>query len=274
MGSPMANPQDCAACADALAELAALGRILAVKVYRVAWQPPTGTPVIPCLDHEAMLHEQALPHVAAYLEDRDGQLHEVIVIPAQRRVQVDAVSTWGECTPASRQALIGALASRLPTYRVSVRGPKLWLGDQRVAEASRAHVSLRDVLSGSDLAGTRAAVDRLQTVGSLMEKQSRVASWSVRTLTGPMLALVGFLAVRLLGLAEPTLGPAAVSGLRYALIGVLGAVFLYYGLKAVQLTGMSTRVWKRAAEYKLILTERQRLAQGPTAVPAPARELA
>ena len=30
-------------------------------------------------------------------------------------------------------------------------------------------------------------------------------------------------------------------------------VFLYYGLKAVQLTEMSNRVWKRTAEYNLIL---------------------
>ena len=35
--------------------------------------------------------------------------------------------------------------------------------------------------------------------------------------------------------------------------------FLYYGLKAVQLTEMSNRVWKRTAEYNLILAERQRL---------------
>jgi len=51
-----------------------------------------------------------------------------------------------------------------------------------------------------------------------------------------------------------------VEALRYGLVAVLGAVFLYYGLKAVQLTGMSNRVWKRASEYNLILTERRRLA--------------
>jgi hypothetical protein len=36
-------------------------------------------------------------------------------------------------------------------------------------------------------------------------------------------------------------------------------VFLYYGMKAVQLTEMSNRVWKRTAEYNLILSERKRL---------------
>jgi hypothetical protein len=49
------------------------------------------------------------------------------------------------------------------------------------------------------------------------------------------------------------------------LVAVLGAAFLYYGMKAVQLTGMSNRVWKRAAEYNLILTERKKLASSPGA---------
>ena len=44
---------------------------------------------------------------------------------------------------------------------------------------------------------------------------------------------------------------------------LLGVVFLYYGLKAVQLTEMANRVWKRTAEYSLIITERQRLAKHP-----------
>jgi hypothetical protein len=42
-------------------------------------------------------------------------------------------------------------------------------------------------------------------------------------------------------------------------VALLGAVFLYFGLKAVQLTEMSNRVWKRTAEYNLILAERRRL---------------
>ena len=43
--------------------------------------------------------------------------------------------------------------------------------------------------------------------------------------------------------------------------GLLGAAFLYYGLKAVQLTEMANRVWKRTAEYNLILSERKRLGR-------------
>jgi hypothetical protein len=61
------------------------------------------------------------------------------------------------------------------------------------------------------------------------------------------------------GFLTPTLGASGVTALRYALISVLGAVFLYYGMKAVQLTEMSNRVWKRTAEYNLILSERKRL---------------
>ena len=41
-------------------------------------------------------------------------------------------------------------------------------------------------------------------------------------------------------------------------------MFLYYGLKAVQLTEMSNRVWKRTAEYNLILAERKRLERQAT----------
>ena len=57
----------------------------------------------------------------------------------------------------------------------------------------------------------------------------------------------------------PELYESGVTALRYVLITLLGAWFLYYGLKAVQLTEMSNRVWKRTAEYNLILEERKRL---------------
>jgi hypothetical protein len=210
-----------------------------------------------------MLHGHVPPHAAAYLEDRAGHLHEVIFIPRQRRTTIDAVSTWDECTPAARAALAEALATRFPGYRVGVRGPARLRGDQRVAEACRAQVSLRDVLLGVDFERIKVAIDRLLTVGALMEKESRVASWGVRTVTGPILALAGFLAFQVLGLAEASLGATAVALLRYSLVGMLGAVFLYYGLKAVQLTGMSNRVWKRASEYRLILDERQRRLKAP-----------
>jgi len=48
-------------------------------------------------------------------------------------------------------------------------------------------------------------------------------------------------------------------------VGLIGAAFLYYGLRAVHLTEMSNRVWKRTAEYGLILAERRRLARSRSA---------
>jgi uncharacterized membrane protein YuzA (DUF378 family) len=93
-----------------------------------------------------------------------------------------------------------------------------------------------------------------------MEKESRVASWAARTVMAPLVAVAGFVSYQLLGALE--LGPRFewVSSLRYVVVGLLGAYFLYYGLKAVQLTEMANRVWKRSAEYGLILNERRRLA--------------
>ena len=117
------------------------------------------------------------------------------------------------------------------------------------------------MLLGTDMASVKAALDRLQTIGVIMEKQSRVASWGVRTVTGPLLAAAGVVLFMLFGSLTSTLGEAGVTALRYSLIGLLGAVFLYYGLKAVQLTEMSNRVWKRTAEYNLILSERRRLGR-------------
>ena len=62
-----------------------------------------------------------------------------------------------------------------------------------------------------------------------------------------------------LGLLSEQIGDSWVEGLRYAVVGSLGAVFLYLGLKAVHLTEMSNRVWKRSSEYGLILAERRRI---------------
>jgi len=56
-----------------------------------------------------------------------------------------------------------------------------------------------------------------------------------------------------------SLGADLSEFLQYVAVGVTGAYFLYYGLKAVQLTEMANRVWKRSAEYALIVAERRRL---------------
>jgi hypothetical protein len=73
----------------------------------------------------------------------------------------------------------------------------------------------RDCLPGAGLAARRPASDdaagegrasRLQTVGSLMEKESRVASWGVRTVTGPILPAAGVLTYLALDTLIPALG--------------------------------------------------------------------
>jgi hypothetical protein len=207
-----------------------------------------------------MLHEGIAPHAAAYVQEAaSGDLHELVCIPAKRRIEIDTVSTWGEHSAESRTRLLAMIGQRLPGYRIAMNGPSWWRGERRVANACRAQVSLRDVLLGTDPVGVKAAIDRLQVVGALMEKQSRVASWGVRTVTGPLLAAAGVVTYLLLGGLTSSIGESGVTALQYVVIGLLGAVFLYYGLKAVQLTEMSNRVWKRTAEYNLILAERKRL---------------
>ena len=251
---------DQAAVQTALDALAAFGPVLSMKLYRLKLDPTPALPIIPCLDHEAMLHQTVAPHAAAYVqESASGDLHEVVFIPADRRIEIDTVSTFKETSAESQNRLIAFLAERMPDYHVRVRRASRWRGDRRVAEACRAHVLLRDVLLGTDMDAVATDIERLRTIGSLMEKQSRVASWAVRTVTTPILAAAGVISFQVLELFTTRLGEGGVNALRYAVLSVLGAVFLYYGLKAVQLTGMSTRVWKRATEFSLILAERRRL---------------
>ena len=243
-----------------LEALEGFGRILAVKLYRLPRSAAPDVPTLPCLDHEAMLHDDIARHASAYVQEAaSGDLHEVAWYPTKHRITIDAVSTWGEHSAESRDRLLTCLRDRLPDYRVAVHGPSWWRGDRRVATACLAQVSLRDVLLGGDPAAIRADIDRLQVIGNLMEKQSRVASWGVRTLTGPLLAAVGVVLFLVLGTLTDRLGDTGVDVLRYGIVGLLGGWFLYYGLKAVQLTGMANRVWKRTAEYGLILAERKRL---------------
>ena len=245
-----------------LTALADFGPVLAIKLYRLARSQAPDVPIIPCLDHEAMLHEHVAPHAAAYVqESSSGDLHEIVFIPGDRRLEIDTVSTWGEHSDESRERLVTLLKARMPEYRLRVHGPTWWRGDRRVGNACLAQVSLRDVLLSEDVGAVREGIERLQAVAGLMEKQSRVGSWGVRTVTGPLLAAAGVLTFLALGRYEASLGNVTITWLRYGIIGAVGATFLYYGLKAVQLTEMSNRVWKRTAEYNLILAERKRLGR-------------
>ena len=262
---------DSAECHRIFGALRAFGPVLAIKLYRIRLENPPATPSLPCLDHEAMLHARIAPHMALYLQEAaSGGLHELVFVPNKRRAELDTLSTWGEHSPESRVRVLQMLAQALPDYAVTINGPSWWRGDRRVAEACAAQVSLRDVLLAEDVAAVKVAIDRLQTVSTLMEKESRVASWGVRTATGPLLAAAGVVTFYALGRFTPYLGETGVTALRFLLVGLLGAGFLYYGLKAVQLTEMANRVWKRTAEYNLILHERQRLARQDAGAKAPA----
>jgi len=249
-------------CQQFFDTLGTFSSVLTVKLYRLVLERPPAVPILPCLDHEAMLHDGIAPHAAAYVQDPGGALHEVVFVPDTKRIDVDIVSTIGENSPASHERFVLSLKERFPQMTVRVVGPSWVRGDRRVAKACRAQVTLREVLTGTDLDRIRAAVDRLQTISSLMEKESRVASWGARTVMTPIIALAGFLSYELLGTMAQEIGTESVEILRYAIVGAVGAFFLYYGLKAVHLTEMANRVWKRSAEYGLILKERSRLEDG------------
>ena len=179
--------------------------VLAMKLYRLRIEPQPPVPILHCLDHEARLHQTGIsPHAAAYVEDQSGSLHEIVYIPDDRRIEIDVVSTLGECTPESRTRLVATLSERYPGYEIKVVQPPRF-GGYRVAEACRAQVTLRDVLLGPDLNRTKAAVDRLQTISQLMEKESRVGSWGARTVMTPIIAVVGFLSYQVLGLESTQL---------------------------------------------------------------------
>jgi len=240
--------------------LAAFGPILALKLYRLNRDGVRDVPILPCLDHEAMLHERISPHAAAYLQEtRSGDLHEIVFMPFERRIEVDTVSTFGEHAPESLNRLLAVLQTSMPGYRIRVKRPSWWRGEQRVANACLAQVSLRDVLLSRDFDTVKRQIDRLAMIGTLMEKQSRVASWGIRTVMSPLLGAFGVVLFLVLGAFEPQ-GGNWLTVVRYGLLSVLGGWFLYYGVKAVQLTDMGNRVWKRSAEYGLILSERKRLS--------------
>ena len=83
-----------------LRAVSGFAHVRAVKSYRLPVPVPADVPRLPCLDHEAMLHEDIAPHVSLYLEDLDGGgLHEVAWVPARRRIEVDVVSTSDEHGP-------------------------------------------------------------------------------------------------------------------------------------------------------------------------------
>ena len=257
MGEGKGATPVCRFSSQFFSDVASFAHLRVIKLYRL--QVTQSLPCIPCLDHEAMLHEGVAPHAAAYVEDREtGEIHEIVLTPLRLLVEIDNASTLQEYTEGVEASLMERLQDIRPDLKYVVRRPSWIRGDRRVARACRAQVTLRDVLSAPDLERLSAALERLRVVAALMEKQSRVASWSVRTVTGPLLTVVGFLVYQGLGRLAPEFGEGAVSTFQSLVVGTAGGLFLYFGLKAVHLTEVANRVWKRAAEYGLIIAERRR----------------
>ena len=181
---------------------APFGPVLAIKLYRITLDHPPAVPTLPCLDHEAMLHEGIAPHAAAYVQDAtSGDLHELVRHPGEAadRDRHDVhLAASSRRTRASR--LRAHLAQRFPGIRVRVNGAVVLArrppGRQRLPGAGDA---ARRALGHRHARRSRRAIDRLFTVGMLMEKESRVASWGVRTVTGPLLAAAGFVLYGVLG---------------------------------------------------------------------------
>lgn len=254
------------ACRAFLEVLARDHRLLAVKAYRVEL-PDSMVPVVPCLDHEAHLQGHFPAHVSVYLEDGAGDLHEVGFVPSERRVLLDCGATLAETTPEARRRMLRQLEALFPHHTVRHKAPSVLRGDSRVASVVRAQLRLREVLCAEDTSSLDWRLEQLRAIADLMEKESRVSSWAVRTLTTPVLAAAGVSLWWVLGLFARWLDASQVAMLRYGVLGLMGGGFLWVGLKAVHLTEMGTRVWKRATEYRLIIKARERLAKAQTAPP-------
>lgn len=250
-----------AACLDFLEALGREFRVHAVKHYRVDLPADFELPVVPCLDHEAFLQSHASPHVAAYFEAPTGDLHEVVYFPSDKRLVLDAAATLAETAPEATERMFARLGALFPEARLRLQTASVLRGDARVSAVVRGQVRLRDVLSGDETAAIEWRLERLRAIADLMEKESRVSSWAVRTLTAPVLAAAGVATWWIVGLFSASLDDGQIELVRYALLGLLGGSFVWIGLKAVHLTEMGTRVWKRSTEYRLIVKARERRAK-------------
>ena len=58
---------DAGAWRQFLGAVSEFAKVHAVKLYRLPAALPAGVPRLPCLDHEARLHEDISPHAAMYI---------------------------------------------------------------------------------------------------------------------------------------------------------------------------------------------------------------
>lgn len=252
------DSEEAEACRRFLETLRGRYRVHAVKTYRVHLDLPEPLPVIPCLDHEARLHGRVPRHVSVYVEEiATGDLHEVGFYPKRYVLLVDIASTAGENAPASLRRLRAFLREAYPGWRCRIAKPSWIRGDARAMQAVRAQVTIREVLAGHRMDRVAAGLERLRAVAGMMEKESRVASWGVRTAATPILAGAGVVIYFVMGAFVELLRAEWTVALRGGVLASLGAALFYVGLKAVQLTEISNRVWKRATEYEMILQQRR-----------------
>ena len=72
--------------------LESFGTVLAIKLYRLGRGPGPDVPYIPCLDHEAMLHEHVQRHGSVYVQETaSGDLHEIVFISMRDVFNIDTV---------------------------------------------------------------------------------------------------------------------------------------------------------------------------------------
>jgi hypothetical protein len=72
---------------------------------------------LPCLDHEASLHQGIAPHFSVYVQDRtSGDLHELVFIPRSGRSK-STRSRRGGMLAASHRRTLEMLAAWYPEYR-------------------------------------------------------------------------------------------------------------------------------------------------------------
>jgi len=72
--TPPSLGHDGLACREFLDALSTFARLHAVKMHRLSVPLAEEVPLLPCLDHEATLHEGVPPHAAAYIEDLGHRL--------------------------------------------------------------------------------------------------------------------------------------------------------------------------------------------------------
>jgi|GEM_PF-1619253 hypothetical protein len=239
--------------------------VLSLKTYRIPLTLDDGSiPITPCLSHEAQLHEHDLPHVGGYVQHCEtGRLMGLVYVPLMRRIIVEEESPDAEheiteiCT---------FLRLRFPEHDVRVARLRAYSAYVRARVVAEAHLPIIDVLTSDDYEPVQMHLSQLNGIAVLMEKESRVSSWGIRTAYAPLAAAVAFVLILLF--------PSKAAGvteyewldwMRIVLLLLFGASFLYYGLKAVQLTKTATRLNKRIREYEFVLDWRARVQRRVTA---------